>query len=132
MSNAECAATGSAFLALSWERSALRHHRWAWDEHQRGLPRATARWLGQCVRDLDEALTGWGRVLVWLERAANEERADAETVDAIRVLFARSVEQQHRLAQLGRVIQHELVHGTPSVPVCLAPHQQPPPQEVQS
>lgn len=69
------------------------------------------------MHDLDEALTGWGRVLVWLERAANDDRVEAESVEQRRLLYASSVEQHQRLAQLARLLQHELLHGTLSVPV---------------
>ena len=42
-------ATGTAFLALSWEASALRHHTWAWQEYCQCRTRNATRWYGQAM-----------------------------------------------------------------------------------
>ena len=129
LSAAECAATGTAFLALSWEQRAMRSHLRAWQEQQRGRVRGLARCLAQCVHALDEASTAWSRVLVWLERAGNDGLQDAQTCEQVRVLSTHAVQQHHRLTQLARLVQHELLHGTPSVPMSAVPFRHTPQED---
>ncbi len=55
-------ATGTAFLALSWEASALRHHTWACQDYCQCRTRNATRWYGQAMEDLTEASRQWSRV----------------------------------------------------------------------
>ena len=48
-------ATGTAFIALSWEASALRHHTWACQDYAQCRTRNATRWYGQAMEDLTEA-----------------------------------------------------------------------------
>ena len=48
-------ATGTAFIALSWEASALRHHTWACQDYCQCRTRNATRWYGQAMEDLTEA-----------------------------------------------------------------------------
>jgi len=48
-------ATGTTFLALSWEASALRHHTWACQDYAQCRTRNAMRWYGQAMEDLTEA-----------------------------------------------------------------------------
>ena len=93
-------ATGVAFLALSWEASALRHYSLAQQAHWHD---PVLRWLGETVQDLNEALQHWSRVVLWLERLANHEQQDPE----VRPLFTHVMEQQQRLWMLAQQVQAE-------------------------
>ena len=48
-------ATGTAFIALSWEASALHHHTWACQEYAQCRTHNATRWYGQAMEDLTEA-----------------------------------------------------------------------------
>src|SRR5258708_5651471 len=48
-------ATGTAFLALSWEASALRHHTWAWQEYNQCRTSNATRWYLQAMDVLTDA-----------------------------------------------------------------------------
>ncbi len=106
-------ATSNAFLALSWETSALRHHGMAHHAQQGGFsPEATAHWFDQVVLDLDEAVRDWRCVQLWLERLAttsSSETAQARTepVEQVRALSKQAAAQQQRLRHLIEQVQHE-------------------------
>ncbi len=75
-------ATSSAFAALTWETSALQHHRMAYHAQQGGFPQeAAAHWLDQVVLDLSEAVRNWQCVQLCLERlvASSSDTAQAHT-----------------------------------------------------
>lgn len=104
-------ATSGAFAALSWETSALEHHRMAYHAYQRGFPQAAAaRWLEQVGLDLDEAVRNWRCALLWLERlTAQSDRRQACTdpVEQVPVLSRQAVAQQQRLRHLLGQVQYE-------------------------
>lgn len=97
-------ATGDVFLALSWETSALRHHR----EATQGSPRRAPRALLHCLEGLHEASRHWSRATYWLQReaAATAEGLAAQT----RLLSQLASAQQHahRLACLIREVEREV------------------------
>src|SRR5260370_35127863 len=47
-------ATGTAFLALSWEARALRHHTWPWQKYNQSSPSNATRWYGTPMAALPE------------------------------------------------------------------------------
>ena len=102
-------ATGMAFLALSWEMSALHHRTWAYQDQQRGLRRSAVRWLGQTMQDLTHATKHWSQVVLWLERLALDEHQQVEDLDAIRSLMQRTLEQQQRVWTLMQQVQEDLL-----------------------
>jgi len=91
-------ATGTAFLALSWEASALRHHTWAWQEYCQCRTRNATRWYGQAMEDLTEASRQWSRVVMWLEKLANDEQqCSPSTLERTRGLIGQAMAQQNLL-----------------------------------
>ncbi len=103
-------ATGTAFLALSWEASALRHHTWAWQEYNQCRTRNATRWYGQAMEDLTEASRQWSRVVMWLEKLANDEQqCSPHTLERIRGLIGQAMAQQQRLWQLTQEVQQNLL-----------------------
>src|SRR5215472_1743304 len=84
-------ATSSAFAALTWETSALQHHRIAHHAQQGDFPQeAAAHWLNQVVLDLSEAVRDWRCVQLWLERLVTSSSDTAQTctesVEQVRAL----------------------------------------------
>jgi hypothetical protein len=102
-------ATGMAFLALSWETSALHHRIWAYQDRQRGLGRSAVRDLGQSMQDLSHAIRHWSQVVLWLERLANNEQQPVEDLDALRILMQHTMEQQQRVWALLQGVQEDLL-----------------------
>ncbi len=103
-------ATGTAFLALSWEASALRHHTWAWQEYNQCRTRNATRWYGQAMEDLTEASRQWSRVVMWLEKLANDEQqCSPHTLERIRGLIGQAMAQQQRLWQVTQEVQQNLL-----------------------
>jgi len=102
--------TGTAFLALSWEASALRHHTWAWQEYNQCRTRNATRWYGQAMEDLTEASRQWSRVVMWLEKLANDEQqCSSHTLERTRGLIAQAMAQQQRLWHLTQEVQQNLL-----------------------
>ena len=102
-------ATGTAFLALSWEASALRHHTWACQEYCRCRTRNATRWYGQAMEDLTEASRQWSRVVMWLEKLANDEQQCSPSIlERTRGLIGQAMAQQ-RLWQLTQEVQQNLL-----------------------
>ena len=103
-------ATGTAFLALSWEASALRHHTWAHQEYNQCRTRNATRWYGQAMEDLTEASRQWSRVVMWLEKLANDEQQCSPlTLEQVRGLISQAMAQQQRLWQLTQEVQQNLL-----------------------
>src|SRR5260221_8323367 len=103
-------ATGTAFLALSWEASALRHHTWACQEYCQCRTRNAARWYGQAMEDLTEASRQWSRVVMWLEKLANDEQQCSPSIlERTRRLIGQAIAQQQRLWQLTQEGQQNLL-----------------------
>lgn len=104
-------ATGTAFYALSWEMSALRHYTLAIQERARGdrRGRKVAYWLERATQDLDCAIDQWNQVLSWLHQAGNHEQLDPASQDVMRSLREEANEQQERRRALHRQVQQELV-----------------------
>ena len=103
-------ATGTAFIALSWEASALRHHTWACQERCQCRTRNAARWYGQAMEDLTEASRQWSRVVMWLEKLANDDQqCSPHTLECTRGLIAQAMAQQQRLWQLTQEVQQNLL-----------------------
>src|SRR5258706_11551020 len=105
-------ATSSAFAALTWETSALQHHRMAYHAQQGGFPQeAAAHWLDQVVLDLSEAVRNWQCVQLCLERlvASSSDTAQAHTepVEQVRALSEQAAAQHQRLLHLIGQVQHE-------------------------
>ena len=102
-------ATSTAFLALSWETSALRHHRMTCQAKQRGLSQEAVRWLSQVVQDLDESVRDWRCVLLWLERLTSSDtpQACSEPLEQVRALSEQAAAQQQRLQHLVGQVRHE-------------------------
>jgi hypothetical protein len=103
-------ATGTAFYALSWETSALRHYTLAIQERERGdrRRRKVAYWLERAMQDLDCAIDQWNQVLSWLHQAGNHEQMDPTSQDVMRSLREEANEQQERRRALHRRVQQEL------------------------
>jgi hypothetical protein len=103
-------ATGTAFLALSWEASALRHHTWACQDYCQCRTRNATRWYGQVMEDLTEASRQWSRVVMWLEKLANDEQqCSPPTLERVRDLIGQAMAQQQRLWQLTQEVQQNLL-----------------------
>jgi hypothetical protein len=102
-------ATGMAFLALSWETSALHHRTRAYQHQQRGLRRSAVRDLGQAMQDLTHATKHWSQVVLWLERLANDERSPAEDLEPVRELMRQVLSQQQRVWTLMQQVQEDLL-----------------------
>jgi hypothetical protein len=100
-------ATGTAFLAFSWEASALHHYTSAQQEHQRGVLRLVLQWLGQTVEDLQEAIEHWHRAVLWLESLIKNEQQEGEILDTIHTLLQQAMEQHQRLQTLLWQVQTE-------------------------
>jgi hypothetical protein len=99
-------ATSTAFAALSWETSALWHHRTACQAQQCGLFQEAARWLDQTVQDLDEAVRNWRGVLLWLERLGTQQTR-TEALEQVHTLSEQAAAQQQRLWHLIGLVQQE-------------------------
>ena len=108
-------ATGTAFLALSWEASALRQHTWAWEHRRQGRTRNAAYGYGRVIEGLSEASRQWNRVVKWLEQFANDQSCEPSDLEHVRPLIGQAVEQQRRLWALTQEVQQELlaVNGLP-------------------
>jgi hypothetical protein len=103
-------ATGTAFIALSWEASALRHHTWACQEYAQCRTRNASRWYGQAMEDLTEASRQWSRVVMWLEKLANDEQqCSPSLLERVRSLISQAMAQQRRLWQLTQEVQQHLL-----------------------
>jgi hypothetical protein len=102
-------ATGTAFYALSWETSALRHYILACQERECGHERSVARWLERAMQDLDCAIDQWYQVLSWLHQAGHDEQQDPTSLDTIQSLKSEVDEHQARRRALHRQVQQELV-----------------------
>ncbi len=103
-------ATGTAFIALSWEASALRHHTWACQDYCQCRTRNAARWYGQTMEDLTEASRQWSRVMMWLEKLANDEQqCSPHTLERTRDLIGQAMAQQQRLWHLTQEVQQNLL-----------------------
>ncbi len=103
-------ATGTAFLALSWEASALRHHTWACQEYCQCRTRNATRWYGQAMEDLTEASRQWSRVVMWLEKLANDEQQCSPSIlERVRGLIGQAMAQQQRLWHLTQEVQQNLL-----------------------
>ena len=103
-------ATGTAFIALSWEASALRHHTWACQEYAQCRTRNATRWYGQALEDLTEANRQWSRAVMWLEKLANDEQqCSPSTLERVRGLIGQAMAQQQRLWQLTQEVQQNLL-----------------------
>ncbi len=102
-------ATGMAFLALSWETSALHHRTCAYQDRQRGLGRSAVRDLGQSMQDLTHATRHWSQVVLWLERQALDERSPAEDLEQVRELLRQVLSQQQRVWTLMQEVQEDLL-----------------------
>ena len=102
--------TGTAFIALSWEASALRHHTWACQEYCQCRTCNATRWYGQAMEDLTEASRQWSRVVMWLEKLANDEQqCSPPTLERVRDLIGQAMAQQQRLWQLTQEVQQNLL-----------------------
>jgi len=100
-------ATDMAFLALSWETSALHHRTWAHQDRQRGRSRSAVRDLGQSMQDLSQAA-------LWLERQALDEHQPVEDLDALCLLLHQVQQQQQRVWTLMQEVQEDLLaYGQP-------------------
>ncbi len=107
-------ATGMAFLALSWETSALHHRTWAYQGQQRGLGRSVVRRLGQAMQDLSQATTHWSQAALWLERLANDEYQPVDDLEPVRELLRQVLSQQQRVWALMQEVQEDLLaYGQP-------------------
>ena len=105
-------ATGTAFIALSWEASALRHHAWACQEYAQCRTRNAARWYGQAMEDLTEASRQWSRVVMWLEKLANDEQQCSPSIlERVRGLISQAMAQQQRLWHLTQQVQQHFLAG---------------------
>jgi hypothetical protein len=103
-------ATGTAFLALSWEASALRHHTWACQDYCQCRTRNATRWYGQAMEGLTEASRQWSRVVMWLEKLANDEQQCSPSIlERTRGLIGQAMAQQQRLWQLTQEVQQNLL-----------------------
>jgi len=103
-------ATGTAFIALSWEASALRHHTWACQDYCQCRTRNAARWYGQAMEDLTEASRQWSRVVMWLEKLANDEQQCSPSIlERTRGLIGQAMAQQQRLWHLTQEVQQNLL-----------------------
>ncbi len=103
-------ATGTAFIALSWEASALRHHTWACQDYGQCRTCNAARWYGQAMEDLTEASRQWSRVVMWLEKLANDEQQCSPSIlERTRDLIGQALAQQQRLWHLTQEVQQNLL-----------------------
>jgi hypothetical protein len=102
-------ATGMAFLALSWETSALHHRTKAYQAQQRGLRRSSVRGLGQSMQDLSHATTHWSQAALWLERQALDEHYPADDLEPVRELMRQVLSQQRRVWTLMQEAQEDLL-----------------------
>jgi hypothetical protein len=103
-------ATGTAFIALSWEASALRHHTWACQEYCLCRTRNATRWYGQAMEDLIGASRQWSRVVMWLEKLANDEQqCSPHILERVRGLISQAIAQQQRLWHLTQEVQQHLL-----------------------
>jgi hypothetical protein len=102
-------ATGMAFLALSWETSALHHRTRAHQDRQRGLRRAAVRDLVLSMQDLSHAIRHWSQVALWLERQALDERQPLEDLEPVRILLRQVLSQQQRIWTLIQEVQEDLL-----------------------
>jgi len=101
------AATGEAFLALSWETSALRHYAVACQHQQIGPIRSWTHLLKQIKDDLDTAYHCWGKVLLWLEALANNPTMDAigDDLETVRPMIHLACMHQRHIGHLLKEVQ---------------------------
>ena len=85
-------ATGHAFLALSWEQSALRQYQQAMQQQRMGYERAMDCSLEECLRNLDAALHHWQPSYHQLERLIHQ-RAIYEQITQEREVFTRDAQE---------------------------------------
>ncbi|SRR5712691_9073992 len=109
-------ATSMAFLALSWETSALHHRTWAHQHQQRGLRRSAVRRLGKSMQDLSQATTHWSQAALWLERQALDERYPADDLEPVREIMRQALSQQQRVWTLMQEVQEDLLAYGQRVP----------------
>jgi hypothetical protein len=102
-------ATGMAFLALSWETSALHHRTCAYQDQRRGLRCSAVRNLGQAMQDLSHAIRHWSQAALWLERQALDERQPVDDLEPMRALLRQALSQQQRIWTLMREVQEGLL-----------------------
>ncbi len=96
-------ATGDVFLALSWETSALRHHR----EATEGSPRRAPRALLACLEGLHEASRHWSRATYWLGREAATSAQALAAQTHLLTHLASAQQHENRLACLIREVERE-------------------------
>jgi hypothetical protein len=102
-------ATGHAFLALSWEQSALRHYQQAMQQQRLGYTRAMDCSLEECLRNLDAAMHHWHPSYSQLERLINHATlcdGDQER-ETIRDLLMAIASFQRRLGSLYEQVAQE-------------------------
>jgi hypothetical protein len=62
------------------------------------------------MEDLTEASRQWSRVVMWLEKLANDEQqCSSHTLERIRGLIAQAMAQQRRLWHLTQEVQQNLL-----------------------
>jgi hypothetical protein len=103
------AAVGHAFLALSWEQSALRQYQQAMQQQRMGYTRAMDCSLEQCLCNLDAAIHHWQPCSHQLERLMDQRTIyeQEEERETIRALIMDISDFQHRLAALYEQIAQE-------------------------
>src|SRR6266567_782591 len=102
-------ATGRAFLALSWEQSALRHYQQAMQQQRLGYARAMDCSLEECLRNLDAAMHHWQPCYSQLECLINhtplcDGDQERETIRDLLIVIASF---QRRLGALYEQISQE-------------------------
>lgn len=98
-------AVGSAFIALAFEVSAHKHYTLAYHGLWGHVPSTVVEGLDQSLADLQEAISQWGSVALWLERLTQQEPAQVET---IRFHFDTLLQDhQHHLWNLRLRLRHE-------------------------
>ena len=111
---AALAAAGTAFYALSWEMTALRHYTVAHQERECGNRHVctVAYWLERVVQDLDCALDQWQQALCWLELVCNHQaQGEIPTLDIMRHLSEQAALQQERR----RTLHHQVLEEYASI-----------------
>ena len=106
-------ATGMAFLALSFEASALRHYPSSVGSTEgEGSPSlANTKGIEHAIADLDEAHQQWKSVLLWLDFLAREERQQGEIPTSVERLSSLALEQQQRVLSLILLVQQEYLES---------------------
>src|SRR5260221_2739285 len=74
------------------------------------LALTATRWYGQAMEDLTEASRQWSRVVMWLEKLANDEQQCSPAIlERTRSLIGQAMAQQQRLWQLTQEVQQNLL-----------------------